>query len=477
MVRVEDGPLLRGRGRYVDDLDIPGALHVVFLRSPVAHGRLKGIDAGAAKAVPGVHAVLTFADLRPLLTGDRIPQSLPSGAIRFHVDPIVLAKDEVTYVGEPVAMVVADSRRLAEDALALIQLDIEELPAVTDPVAGLAPGAPKARMDCPDNLVARQAIDYGDIDGAFAKRGASLQGAVPAAQGRRPFDRDARHRGAARSGRRHLDDLRQHAIAASREANSRRGARHRRAAHPRGGAGLRRRLRAEGRVPSRGAGAAGGGPAAAKAAEVDGGPPREFRRRGRRARPGLGHGDGDRRGGPDARLARQALPRPRRLHALRRGARVQRRHQRDRALCAAGVPPGHQLVPDQLRAVRADARRGAAAGHVRDGAAARRGRREARHRARRGAAAQHDPAGADAVCDADQAARRLDHDLRQRRLSGVPAPRARSRRLGGFPGAAGGGTESRAAISGSASPTMSRRPGAGRSRAQRFASAHRARSS
>ena len=117
MVRVEDGPLLRGQGRFVDDLDIPGALHVAFLRSPVAHGRLNGIDASAAKALSGVHAVLTFADLRPLLTSDRIPQALPSGAIRFHVDPYVLAKHEVTYVGEPVAMVAADSRRVAEDAL------------------------------------------------------------------------------------------------------------------------------------------------------------------------------------------------------------------------------------------------------------------------------------------------------------------------------------------------------------------------
>src|SRR5215207_1344786 len=66
-------------------------------------------------------------------------------------------------------MVVAESRRIAEDALALIALDLEELPAVTDPVAGLAPGAPKARLDCPDNLVARQSIDYGDVDGAFAQ--------------------------------------------------------------------------------------------------------------------------------------------------------------------------------------------------------------------------------------------------------------------------------------------------------------------
>src|SRR5258708_29994919 len=169
MVRVEDGPLLRGQGRFVDDLPMPDALHVAFLRSPVAHGRLKSIDVDAARAQPGVHAVLTFADLRPLLTSDRIPQALPSGAIRFHVDPQVLVKDEATYVGEPIAMVIASSRRLAEDALASIAFDIEPLPAVTDPFAGLEPGAPKARMDCPDTLLARQSIDYGEVEGAFAK--------------------------------------------------------------------------------------------------------------------------------------------------------------------------------------------------------------------------------------------------------------------------------------------------------------------
>ena len=158
----------------------------------------------------------------------------------------------------------------------------------------------------------------------------------------------------------------------------------------------------------------------------------------------LGHGDGGRCRGPHARAARPALPRPRRQHALRRSARLQRRHQRDRPLRAAGLSARHQLVPDQLRALRADARRRPPAGHVCDGADARRRRGKARDRARRGAAAQHDPAVADALCDADQAARRLDHDLRQRRLSGVPAPRARRGRLGGFPGAAGSGAERRA---------------------------------
>ena len=190
MTRVEDEPLLRGKGRFVDDLDIPGALHVAFLRSPVAHGRLKGIDASAAKALPGVHAVLTFADLRPLLTGDRIPQALPSGAIRFHVDPFVLAKDEVTYVGEPVAMVVAESRRIAEDALALIQLDIEELPAVTDPVAGLAPGAPKARLDVPGQSRRQAEHRLRRHRRRVRQSRASHPAALSPAQGRRPFDRD-----------------------------------------------------------------------------------------------------------------------------------------------------------------------------------------------------------------------------------------------------------------------------------------------
>jgi carbon-monoxide dehydrogenase large subunit len=97
--------------------------------SAVAHGRLHAIDATAAKALPGVHAVLTYADLRPLLTCDRIPLAMPSSAIRFDVDPFVLARDEVCHVGEPIALVIADSRAIAEDALALIALDIDTLPA------------------------------------------------------------------------------------------------------------------------------------------------------------------------------------------------------------------------------------------------------------------------------------------------------------------------------------------------------------
>jgi len=166
--RLEDAALLRGAGRFVDDIELPGLLHAAFLRSMVAHGRLRGIDVTAAAALPGVRRVLTYADLRPLLTCDRIPLKMPAAALHFDVDPFVLARDEVCHVGEPIALVLAESRAVAEDALGLIAVDIEPLPAVVDPRAGLAPDAARARLDCPDNLVAQMTAQYGDIEGAFA---------------------------------------------------------------------------------------------------------------------------------------------------------------------------------------------------------------------------------------------------------------------------------------------------------------------
>lgn len=167
--RLEDDKLLRGQGRYVDDIELPGLLHAAFLRSPVAHGRILSIDVTAAEALPGVTRILTYADLRPLLTMDRIGLAMPSAAIRYDVDPYVLAREEVCHVGEPIGVVIADSRHIAEDALALIALEIESLPAVVDPRKGLEPQAPQARLDCADNLVARMTAGYGDIDQAFAK--------------------------------------------------------------------------------------------------------------------------------------------------------------------------------------------------------------------------------------------------------------------------------------------------------------------
>jgi aerobic carbon-monoxide dehydrogenase large subunit len=153
--RVEDAALLRGSASFVDDLPFADVLHACFVRSPLAHGLLRRIGSEAARAVPGVHAVLCFTDLRAVLTRDDIPLNLPAAGLRFDVNPTCLAIEEVSYVGEPVVMVLAQSRHIAEDAAALVELEIEALPAVVDPVNGLAPGAPPARIKFADNLVAQ----------------------------------------------------------------------------------------------------------------------------------------------------------------------------------------------------------------------------------------------------------------------------------------------------------------------------------
>ena len=167
--RHEDAALLRGKGRFIDDMHLPGTLHVAFVRSAMAHALVRNVDVVAAKAAPGIRAVLTYDEIRPLLTQDRIALAMPSGAIRFVVDPPVLASTETCYVGEPIALVVAESRSLAEDAAALVDVEYEALPAVVDVVAGVAIGSPKARLDCPDNVVAEAIIKYGDVDAAFGR--------------------------------------------------------------------------------------------------------------------------------------------------------------------------------------------------------------------------------------------------------------------------------------------------------------------
>ena len=108
--RLEDIPLLRGKAQFVDDIKIPNMLHVAFVRSTEAHAKIRNIVVDEALKLPGVKAVLTYKDLRPLLTRDRISLALPSDYLRFDVDPYVLVKNEATYVGEPIAMVVAETR-------------------------------------------------------------------------------------------------------------------------------------------------------------------------------------------------------------------------------------------------------------------------------------------------------------------------------------------------------------------------------
>ena len=127
--RLEDFRFLTGRGQYVDDLTLDGVLHAVILRSTVAHGRIRAIDTKAARARPGVRAVITAADI-----GDvpKIPlRQEPLPQLKRYEQPVI-AHDKVRYVGEPIAVVVADNAAIAEDALEAIVVDIEPLPAVPD---------------------------------------------------------------------------------------------------------------------------------------------------------------------------------------------------------------------------------------------------------------------------------------------------------------------------------------------------------
>ncbi|HZT52454.1 MAG TPA: xanthine dehydrogenase family protein molybdopterin-binding subunit [Stellaceae bacterium] len=166
--RIEDESLLRGRARFADDIVLPGLLEAAFVRSPYAHALVRGIDKGAALALPGVRAVLTLADLAPFLATQRLATALPSPSYRLTLDRPVLADGEVVHVGEPVAVVVAANRYVAEDAAALVAVEYEPLDAVADCRAALEPGAPRAHRGAPHNLAAEFEMGYGDVAAAFA---------------------------------------------------------------------------------------------------------------------------------------------------------------------------------------------------------------------------------------------------------------------------------------------------------------------
>jgi carbon-monoxide dehydrogenase large subunit len=168
IARLEDPPLLRGEARFVDDLLMPGMLEAAFVRSPHAHATIRRIDVGAARNLPGVHAVLTLADLRPLLTQERLPLQFRTANLPPDVTPFVLARDEVSFVGEAIAVVIAENRYIAEDAAALVVVDYEILPAVADCRAALAPGAPPVHVGRKSNVLVEFTQSYGDVATAFA---------------------------------------------------------------------------------------------------------------------------------------------------------------------------------------------------------------------------------------------------------------------------------------------------------------------
>ena len=169
VTRFEDPALLTGRGRFVDDLVLPRALNACFVRSPHGHAKLRSIDAQAALALPGVHAVLTAADLPEPMRTDRIPNLMANPAIRVMRTQHALARDEVCYAGQAIAVVIADSRHVAEDAAALVAADYDILPAVEDCREAVKPGSARAHSDIADNIAATLKMEYGDVDASFAK--------------------------------------------------------------------------------------------------------------------------------------------------------------------------------------------------------------------------------------------------------------------------------------------------------------------
>ena len=169
--RNEDAALLTGRAVFVDDIHLEGLLHVAFLRSDHAHARLRGVDVAAARSCPGVIAVYTAADLGdywrpgPVL----VPPPPIEGLVFNAATQVPLVKDKVRHVGEPIAMVVAESRYQAEDAVEQISVDLEPLDAVVDLEAALAPGAPVIHEQLGTNLAAHVVQRKGDYERAKAK--------------------------------------------------------------------------------------------------------------------------------------------------------------------------------------------------------------------------------------------------------------------------------------------------------------------
>jgi carbon-monoxide dehydrogenase large subunit len=173
ILRNEDARLLTGRALFVDDVQLPGMLHVAFVRSDYAHGRLKSVDVSAARARGGVHAVYTAEDLgdfwRP---GPLLVPPPPIADLVFHAcTQVPLAKGKVRHVGEPIAMIVADSRYIAEDAIRDVVVEIEPIDAIVDLEKGLLPGAPLIHEHLASNMAAHVVQRKGDYAAARTHAG------------------------------------------------------------------------------------------------------------------------------------------------------------------------------------------------------------------------------------------------------------------------------------------------------------------
>ncbi len=164
--RREDPRLITGTATYTDDLTLPGVVHAAMLRSPHAHARIKKIDTSRAKNAPGVVAAFTGADTEGALAPIPCAWLLPNSNLKVANYPCI-AKDVVRYVGDIVAVVVAENAYQAQDALELIDVNYEPLPNVTDPEQAVKPDAPQLHKNIPNNEAFHWTVAGGDIDAAF----------------------------------------------------------------------------------------------------------------------------------------------------------------------------------------------------------------------------------------------------------------------------------------------------------------------
>ena len=170
--RREDRRFVTGRGRYVDDVRLPDALHAAIVRSPHAHARIVRVDAGAASAMPGVVAVLSGRDLPECEAA--IPPFVPSPSLRPYPHPAI-AQDVVRHAGEAVAVVVADDRYRAADAALSVCIQYDVLPAVATADAALADGAPRLFADWPDNVAARSGGTVGSVETGWGEASVTIE--------------------------------------------------------------------------------------------------------------------------------------------------------------------------------------------------------------------------------------------------------------------------------------------------------------
>jgi carbon-monoxide dehydrogenase large subunit len=166
--RSEDPRILTGAGRYVDDIKLPGMLHAAFVRSPMAHARVLSADVSAARALPGVVAAFTGADLEEIT----VPGPDALMALMGWAGPTpeftLLATDKVRFAGDPVAVVIAESRYLAEDGCELVEVEYDDLPPVTNASFALDPSSPPLFVNLGDNIASPHSrTEFGDVSATF----------------------------------------------------------------------------------------------------------------------------------------------------------------------------------------------------------------------------------------------------------------------------------------------------------------------